>query len=41
MRLASFAEVNADSLSEYEQDQKLNDKPTVKCDSRIGRQSAS
>ena len=34
------AEVNAESLSEYEHDQKLNDKPTVECDIRIGRQTA-
>ena len=35
------AEFNAESLSEYEHDQWLSDKPTVKCDSRIGRQAAS
>ena len=35
------AEVNAESLSECEHDQKLSDKPTVTCDSRIGRQAAS
>ena len=30
-----FTEVNAESLSEYEHDQRLSDKPTVKCDSRM------
>ena len=35
------AKVNAESLSEYEHDQRLSDKPTVKCDSRIGRQAVS
>ena len=37
----SRAEVNAESSSEYEHDQRLSDKPTVRCVSRIGRQTAS
>ena len=36
-----YAEVNAESLSKDEHDQKLKDKPTVECDSRNGRQAAS